>query len=94
MSELNAVPEVPEAMEPMPSEIERIEHIVRCDGVDQGGFPCGRFLTKLIFIISLSPAFRQSGVSISQLIPGLEIKVGTQTKCRKCKKMFHTLNVV
>ncbi len=74
-------------------EIERIEKIVRCDG-EYKGTVCGRFLTKVVFILSISPELRKKGVGITDIIPGMEVKIGTETKCHKCKKIYSNLTVL
>lgn len=74
--------------------LERVEKIIRCCGVTPVGFPCNRFLTKIIFVMRVPNGTGLNGVSISTMFPGLEIKVGTETKCRRCKQMSYELTVI
>jgi phage FluMu protein Com len=65
-----------------------IEKDVRCSN-------CDKLLTRVKFYITL-PAGESygDGSSISELFQGIEIKMGLETKCNRCKHMNHELNVI
>lgn len=65
-----------------------IEKVVRCSN-------CDKFLTRLKFFITVPPGkFYGDGSSISEFLEGIEVKMGAETKCNRCKHMNHELNVV
>lgn len=65
-----------------------IEKDVRCSS-------CGKLLTKVKFYVSLPDGKSYGdGSSISQIFQTIEVKIGLETKCNRCKHMNHELNVV
>lgn len=65
-----------------------IEKAVRCPN-------CDKLLTKLKFFISLPADIAYGeGSTISKIFKTIEIKMGAETKCNRCKHMCYELNVV
>lgn len=65
-----------------------IEKEIRC-------VKCGKLLTKLSMTVSLPEDWGYDfSFSISEILPELEIKVGLETKCNRCKELTHKITVV
>ena len=76
----------------MPVEVTEKRHViekdVRCP-------KCDKLLTKLKFYIALPSEFSYGdGTTISKIFQSIEIKMGLETKCNRCKHMCYELNVV
>ena len=87
------IPVIPAAPAPIRQDIVRTEQKLRCVGIHQGS-TCGKFLTKVVVIVSIPREMRAQSSLISELIPGIEVKVGHETKCTRCKQLNHTLDVL
>lgn len=78
--------------------VQVTENNLRCSGTTERGFPCNKFLTKIIFVLSISKEIRKAmsanNLLLSQVIPGLEIKIGAETKCTRCKNMDYKIQAI
>ena len=65
-----------------------IEKEIRC-------VKCGKLLTKLTMFVSFPEDWAYDfSFSLSEILPELEIKVGLETKCNRCKELTHKITVV
>ena len=71
-----------------PDKQHVIEKDIRCG-------ECNRLITKLSVYVALPAAHSYEGdITISQFFPAIEVKIGLETKCIRCKRMDHKLNVI
>ena len=80
-----------------PSLISIREEEIRCTGINDGS-TCGKLLTKFFTYICVDDKTRavmkEKNLSVSEVVNGIEIKVGMQTKCTRCKSIENTLKVI
>lgn len=65
-----------------------IEKEIRC-------VKCGKLLTKLFMKVSLPEEWLYDfSFSVSEILPEIEIKIGLETKCNRCKEFTNKITVV
>lgn len=69
---------------------------IRCTGIRRYGEMCGKLLTRISLFISVPDSLKKTmeDKPIFKLVEGLEIKIGLETKCTRCKKMDYKLAVL
>lgn len=71
--------------------VKREEHEVRCG-------TCRRLLQKVSIVTSVSKKVRElmelGNIPLSKVIPGVEVKICFENKCRGCKKLDYKLAVI
>ena len=71
---------------------------IRCSGVREDGKTCNKFLTKVFIYVSVPHEIKEEmekkNMTVSQTIKGLEIKVGLETKCNRCKNFDYKMHVI
>lgn len=78
--------------------IQVVEECSRCSGMREDGRPCDKLLMKIKMFSSFSDEVQklmaEKNISISKIMKGIEIKIGIETKCNRCKNMNYELIVI
>ena len=90
----NAIPEIHAVPETPMQEIKSTEQELRCSGVLRSGKACDKLLSMVVFIVSIPREIRVRGSVISEVVAGIEVKIGHKIKCNRCKLINNTIDVV